>query len=367
MPVTVLQVLPEVDPGGAERIVLSLARHLPPGRFRVEVAALDGRGALAEGFRALGCPVHDLGCRTPLHLMVAGGRLRKLVAEVRPAIVHSHLLRAHLAAAGAGRWPGVSATVATEHQADPRRWALRLIRRATRGTTRVTAVSNGVRRHLLAAGFDAARMTTVANGIELDGLGAARPLERSLLGLPGEARVALFTGRLTYQKGLDILLKAMAGQAAEAQAMHLLVAGEGQARPSLEGLAMRLGVSPRVHFLGRRDDVRQLMKSVHLAVLPSRWEGLSLVLLEAMAAGLPVVTTAVEGAAEVLEDGVSGVLVPGEDPAALGAAMRRVFDDPALARRLGEAAAEKVRRDHSAEGMAAGYVKIYEHLLGARG
>lgn len=365
VPVTVLQVLPEVDPGGAERIVLSLARHLPGDRFHVEIATLDGRGSLAEEFRSLGCPVRDLGVKDSLHLIVAGRRLRELIGAVRPAIVHSHLLRAHLAAAGAGRCPGVVATAATEHQADPRRWALRLLRRATRRTTIVTAVSDGVRRHLLAAGFDAGRVTTIANGIELDPIDRAARLAPAELGLPPEARMALFVGRLTRQKGLDVLLAAMARLAPDVPAIHLLVAGDGEARSSLEGLASRLGLSARVHFLGRRDDVSQLMKTAHLAVLPSRWEGLSLVLLEAMAAGLPVVATRVEGQAEVIEDGVSGLLVPSEDPAGLAEAMRRLLGDAALSARLGEAAAEKVRREHSAETMAARYAELYNHLLAA--
>jgi glycosyltransferase involved in cell wall biosynthesis len=378
----VLQVLPEVDPGGAERIVLSLARHLPHDRFRVELAALDGRGAMAEQFRALGCPVHDLGLAPPdgrlyltsyaLSVWRSRRRLRQLINKVRPEIVHSHLFRAHLAAAHAPGCPGVRATLATEHQADPRRWALGLIRRATRRTSCVTAVSGGVHRHLAAHGFEAARLETIPNGIELSPIDQAAPLSAAELGLPEGAHIALFVGRWTPQKGVDVLLEAMRKLVADVPDLHLVMACGKQPSwggqvfdPPTDGppLLRAWGLEGRAHFLGYRDDVPRLMKTAHLVVLPSRWEGLSLVLLEAMAAGRPVVATAVEGQSEVLADGVNGLLVPRENPGALAAAMRRVLDDAPLASRLAAAAAEKARSDHSAETMASRYAALYDRLL----
>jgi len=385
VPVTVLQVLPEVDPGGAERIVLSLARHVPRDRFRLELAALDGRGALAAESRALGCPVHDLGLAPPdgrlyltsyaLSVWRSRRRLRQLIAQIRPTIVHSHLFRAHLAASCAPGCAGVRATLATEHQADPRRWALGLIRRATRRAACVTAVSDGVRRHLVAHGFAPARLETIPNGIELSPIDQAVPLTAAELGLPDGARLALFVGRWTPQKGVDVLLEAMRKLVGDVPDLHLVVVCGKQPSwggqvfdPQTDGppLLEQWGLAGRAHFLGYRNDVPRLMKSAHLVVLPSRWEGLSLVLLEAMAAGRPVVATAVEGQAEVVADGVNGLLVPRENPAALAAAMRRVLGDAPLARRLGNAAAEKARRDHSAETMALRYAALYDRLLAGR-
>ena len=361
-PANVLQVVPEVDPGGAERIVLSLARLLPPERFRVSVAALDGRGRLGGAFRDAGCTVHDLGARgrwSP----GAAGRLRRLIRSTGPAIVHSHLFRAHLAAARAVRGNRPPVTLATEHQADPRRWALGVLRWATRRTTLVTAVSEGVRAHLVAHGFAPQRVRTVLNGIDVEAAGGAAARSPAELGLPEGAQAVLFAGRLMRQKGLDVLLCAVSRVAADLPSLHLLVAGDGPHRGQLETQSAALGLRGRVHFLGWRDDMPRVMRSACAAVLPSRWEGLSLVLLEAMAAGLPVVATSVEGHAEVLEPDVTGLLVAPDDAGALAGALRRLLSDAALSGRLGAAAGEVVRRRHTAEAMASRYAALYAELL----
>ena len=377
--ISVLQVLPEVDPGGAERVVLMVARHVPRERFAVSVAALDGRGPLGEEFRKLGCTVHDLGLRGRWSFGAAR-RLRRLIREVRPAIVHSHLLRAHLATAWALRGfasggrhrqtaapedPDVCwapAWVATEHQADPRGWALRVLRWAARRAAVVTAVSEGVRQHLIAHGFQAEKVVTIPNGVEVGPIEAATAIPRRELGLPDDARVAIFVGRLARQKGLDVLLRAMAEIACDPPALHLLAVGEGPDRAKLERLARRLGLAERVHFLGRRGDVPRLLKSADLCVIPSRWEGLSLVLLEAMAAGVPMVATRVAGSEEVIEHEKNGLLVPPKDARAMADAMRGVLDDP---RRAREWAAGTRRIAHTAEIIAERYGHIYEDL--ARG
>jgi len=362
--IDVLQLLPELDPGGAERVVLALACLLPRDRFRVSVAALDGRGALADAFRDAGCDVHDLGSRkrSPMR---AAGPLRRLIERTRPTVLHSHLFRAHLAARLAGAARRVPVTVATEHQADPRWWAVRMARWATRPATRVTAVSDGVRRHLVRHGFPPDRVCTVANGIDPEPFDGAEPLPRSELGLPDDAQVALFVGRLTRQKGVDVLLGALSALVAALPHLNVLIAGDGPDRASLEQLARRLNVAGRARFLGRRDDVPRLMKTADAAVLPSRWEGLSLVLLEAMAARLPVVATTVEGHSEVIEDGVTGLLVRPEDPAALAGALRRAVTDRVAAGRLGAAARQTLEDRYTSAAMAARYEHAYDALLRA--
>jgi len=355
--VEILQVIPELDPGGAELILLSLCRLLPRERFRVTVAALDGRGALAERVRTIGCEVEDLGLRSSWS-PAAGRRLREVILRRRPALVHSHLFRAHLALGAAAKKMSGLVTVATEHQADPRGWALWFMRRATRRMSAITAVSDGVRRHLIAHGFPADHVRTVANGINVEEIDAVAPAARHELGLPEGARVAAFVGRLTQQKGLDILLAAMRQLVAVRPELHLLVAGRGQPEKIDEPR-----LADRVHFLGWRGNVPAILKAADVVVLPSRWEGLSLVLLEAMAARRPVVATQVEGQGEVIEDGVSGLLVPPEDPAALGAAMERILSDAAFGRHLGEAARRKVEQSYTDRKMAARYAALYDELL----
>lgn len=362
--VHVLQVLPELDPGGAEHVVLSLARHLPAHGFRVSVAALDGRGALAEKFEQLGCRVTDLGLRRRVSTRAAR-RLREIIRHDKPGIVHSHLFRAHLASARAVRSTDVRITVATEHQADPRRWAMRLLRWTSRNTTAITAVSEDVRHHLVTRGFRPDRVHALANGIEIGPIDQAVAIPPAQLGLPSDAQVVLFVGRLTAQKGLDVLLRAMARLAMSHPGLHLLVAGEGSERASLQRLASQLALASRVCFLGHRTDIAELMKTAHLAVMPSRWEGLSLVLLESMAAAVPVVATAVAGHGELVADGRTGLLVPPEDPAAMADAMTRLLEDRAMASHMAAAACDRVRREFTAGQMAGRYAGLYHGLLSA--
>ncbi|MBN2581565.1 MAG: glycosyltransferase [Planctomycetes bacterium] len=358
----ILQLLPEVDPGGAERVVLMLARHLPRERFDVSVAALDGRGALGAALREAGCPVYDLGGRG-CYSVGSLPAFCRLVRTVRPDIVHSHLFRAHLAAAWSGCRKHTRAVVMTEHQADPRRWAMWLLRRAARRADALTAVSEGVRSHLIARGFSPESVLMLPNGIETQPLAEAQPACRATLSLPDDARMLLFAGRLTRQKGLDVLLAALSSLAADYPSLRLVVAGDGEDRPALTALAARLGLAQRVVFLGRRDDVPSLMKAADVVVLPSRWEGLSLVLLEAMAAGRPVVATRVEGQTETIDHGRTGLLVESESPEAMAAAICRVLDDTALAARMSEAAAAQVLQHFTATAMASRYADLYDRLL----
>lgn len=290
-------------------------------------------------------------------------RLRELIARLQPDIVHSHLLRAHLAVSLATCCRRAPMIIMTEHQADPRWWALRLLRMAARKATAVTAVSEAVRLHLLAHGFSSDRVLALPNGIDIETIARAEPVSRGRLGLPEDARVLLFVGRLTRQKGLDILLNAFSMVAAEAPEAQLLVAGDGEDRRELEDLAEWLGLGRRVHFLGRRDDVPGLLKAAEACVLPSRWEGLSLVLLEAMAAGRPIVATRVEGHQEVLTEGRTGLLVEPQSPDALASALRRLLADAPLAARLGAAARDRVSREFTATAMTSRYVNLYDELL----
>jgi len=285
------------------------------------------------------------------------------MARLQPDIVHSHLLRAHLAVSLASLCRRAPTIIMTEHQADPRCWALRLLRIASRKATVVTGVSEAVRRHLLDHGLSARRVVAIPNGIDVETVARAEPVAPDQLGLPEDSRVLLFVGRLTHQKGLDVLLNAFSMISAEVPAAHLLVAGDGEDRQELEHLAERLGLGRRVRFLGRRDDVPGLLKAAETVVLPSRWEGLSLVLLEAMAVGRPVVAARVEGHEEVLTDGETGLLVEPQSPEALASALRRLLSDASLAARLGGAAGDLVRRALTATTMTSRYIELYDELL----
>jgi glycosyltransferase involved in cell wall biosynthesis len=149
--------------------------------------------------------------------------------------------------------------------------------------------------------------------------------------------------------------------------MHVVIVGEGPERARLEAQAAHLGLAEQVHFVGHQQDVRPWLAAFDVCVLSSDWEGMSNAILEAMAAGLPVVATAVGGTPEVVVDGVTGFLVPPRDPQALADAILRLLRDPDLRRRMGEAGRAHVTEHFSVEQMVHKRERLYEELLKEKG
>ena len=182
----------------------------------------------------------------------------------------------------------------------------------------------------------------------------------------GAARVVGAIGRLVPQKAIHVLLDATPALLQAEPATRVMIVGDGPLRAALEAQARRLGIGHAVHFAGIQEDVVSAYAAMDVFVLPSRDEGFGLVLLEAMAMGVPVIGTRVIGVEDVVEDGANGLLVPYADAPALARAVRRLFDDGALADRLRETAAERVRRIYSREQFAAQVETVYRGLLHSR-
>jgi glycosyltransferase involved in cell wall biosynthesis len=318
----VLFVCTTLGVGGAEHVVARLGAGLA-GRFEVEAASLlppPAAGGAAAALRARGVPVHDLGGARKLLLPRALARLTVLAR--RADVVASFLFHANLLsrAARALARPRRPALVVSLRIAEPGRpWRLAAERFTAPLADRIVCVSQALRR--AARGAADPRYITIPNGVPIPV--APAPLA------PGAPWVAV--GRLERQKGHDVLIEAW--RLLGASAPPLRIAGGG---PLAEALRARAAGLP-IEFLGPRDDVPELLAGAGGFVLASREEGLSNAMLEAMAAGLPVVVTAVGGAPEALSGG-AGLLVPREAPAALAAAVREVAGDRARARALGAAA-----------------------------
>jgi glycosyltransferase involved in cell wall biosynthesis len=231
---------------------------------------------------------------------------------------------------------------------------------------RIVAVSEDTRKALLRQGYPARRLEVVHNGLDLDSLPAAGADGlRAELGIPEDAPLVGEIARLCDVKGQRELIAAVA----ELPEAHLVLVGRdleqgGAYAALLEREADRLGIGDRVVLAGYRDDPHAVLAQLDVVALPSRTEGLPVVLLEALAHGRAVVATPVGGTPELVTDGVTGLLVPPGDPAALAAALRRLLDDPALARRLGEAGRERVARDFSERSMTDRVLEIYEEAAG---
>jgi glycosyltransferase involved in cell wall biosynthesis len=356
--------------GGAEEMVLNLVRHLPD-RFEPVVCCINQMGPLGEELRRTGVPFSVLGLtpgiRRPFDLV----RLERHLAAIRPTIVHTFLLTASLYGRLAAMLARVPVIIGTEVNIYERKqarhvWAERLL---LRGTDAVVASAESVRDFYVdQLRADPAKIDVIYNAVDWEQLAtsASRDALRRTLGLPLDAPVAGIIARLTEQKGHRHLLAAVASTAALAN-VHLIVVGDGELRQALEDEAARHGIAARVHFLGARRDLGDLLSVMDTFVMPSLWEGLPLSLVLAMGAGLPAVATRVAGIPEVLHDGETGLLVPPGDSAALAASLTRVFSEPGLARKLGAAAAASVRPRFGVDGYVKGVSALYDRLLAAHG
>jgi glycosyltransferase involved in cell wall biosynthesis len=356
--------------GGAEEMVLNLVRHLPH-RFEPAVTCINRAGPIGEEIRQTGVPFQvldlDPGLRHPWHLLGIERHLRQL----RPDIVHTFLLTASLygrLAAILARVPIIVGTEVNiyEHKRAHHAFAERLL---MRGTDRVVVSAESVREFYVAqVHADPAAVDVIYNAVDWSQLATTttRGELRASVGVPDRAPLAGIIARLTEQKAHRHLLDALA-QTPSLATLHLLVIGDGELRDDLRNRVERLGLSQRVHFLGARRDLGNLIAAIDLFVMPSLWEGLPLSMVLAMGAGLPVVASRVAGIPEVVRDGVTGLLVPPADVEALGAALARLLGDPALRQTLGAAAAAFVRPRFGVDGYVESVSGLYDRLLAQTG
>jgi starch synthase (maltosyl-transferring) len=244
-------------------------------------------------------------------------------------------------------------------------WHLTLDRMTSRLACGSVCVSKDVLRFSVErGGLDPARLTVIPNGVDPSRFDVP-PADRASLGVPGDAFLALAVGRLDVQKGLPDLLDAVERAAADVPALRLAVAGDGPLRGWLETeVAARPGLAGRVRLLGRRDDVPALMRAADLLVHASHWEGMPNVVLEAMAAGLPIVATAVEGVDELVVPGETGWIVPVRDPDAMALAIREAAADRDAAGRMGRAGRARASDEFSTARMVGRYESLWAGVLG---
>lgn len=354
--------------GGAENAMLMLLGQLDRGRWAPALLLDAGgdAGPLEERAAAIGVPSRRVPAM-PLGLTGArnaAGLAHRLRRE-RPALFHAHLswplaAKWALAAAVAARVPSV-ATVQLIPAMELERSSALQLRLLARGVGRYIAVSEAIASELASRfGWPAAKIEVVYNAVDLDRFGGEAPngLLEELGG--GAAPLVLTAARLDEQKGHDVLLRA----AAALPGAHFVLAGDGPLRGALEAEAARLGVAERVRFLGRREDVPQLLAACDVFALPSLYEGSSLAVLEAMAARRAVVSSAIGGTAELITDDEDGLLVPPNDAEALTAALRRLLDDAALRERLAARARQRAEGEFGSAAMGQRMEGIYAELLG---
>lgn len=358
----VLQVVLQLDPGGTERLVVELVR-----RFHSDipqaVCCIDAAGLWAPRLTAIGVDVTEIRRQPGFRLGVARA-VARAARRHGATVLHCHHYSPFVYGRLAGLLlPGVR-IVFTEHgrlsDAQPsqkRRLATGLL---SAGVRDLYAVSHDLRRHLREEGFPE-RMAVVWNGIDQgEAPGEAEQgRARALLGVQPEDIAIGTIGRLDPVKDFATLIRAFATAHRVDPRLRLFVIGDGAERAALAGTIEAEGVGGAARLFGHREDVAALLPGLDLYVNSSITEGISLTILEAMAAERPVVATAVGGTPEVVEEGRTGRLVPARDVATLAAAMLEVTRAPALARTLGVAGRQRVLAHFTLDRMVARYADIY--------
>jgi glycosyltransferase involved in cell wall biosynthesis len=356
--------------GGAEEMVLNLVRRLPP-RFEPVVCCIHAAGPLGEEIRATGVPFRVLGLTPGLKRPFDVFGIRNYLREMAPHILHPFLLTASLygrAAAMLARVPVVLGTEVNVY-ADKRRWHALAERLLMKKTDAVIASAESVRAfYVEQVQADPRRVEVIYNAVDWSALDRTVPRDsmRASLGIPPAAPLACIIARLTEQKGHRDLVEALAATPALA-ALHVLVVGDGALREPLQELVRARSLGDRVHFLGARRDLGDLLGASDLFVMPSLWEGLPLSMILALGAGLGVVATRVAGIPEVVKDGETGLLVPPGDPRALGDALARLVADEELRARLGASARAFVVPRFGVDGYVASVSALYDRLLAEKG
>lgn len=356
----------ELDVGGAERALVALATGLDRSRWAPSVLSLGPPGPLVEPLEAAGVPTAslDLDPRRPISGVV---RLARALRRHHPELVQSFLFHANLASRLAAPLTGAPWVIGGIRVAErEKRWH----RALERGTEWLTAgsvcVSEGVYRFSVdVTRLHPERLVTIPNGIDPTPYDQPLPTARSELGVPEDALVILFLGRLTRQKGVDALLDAFRVVQRNNPSIHLVIVGDGP-----EADRLRNAYCPqepghdRIRWLGSRRDVPALLRMANVLALPSRWEGMPNVLLEAMAASRPVVATAVEGSRELVVPGQTGWLVPPEDAMGLAQALLDAASDRGRLERFGAAGRRRVEQSYSIAAVVSAYDRLWSAVLG---
>jgi glycosyltransferase involved in cell wall biosynthesis len=332
----VLHVLCDLSGGGAERLVLDLCRF---STVETAVATVHRGGELDGAFSAAGVSVRCADRRRGRAGLRATARLARWASQVD--VVHTHLWAGDTWGRPAAWLGGCRAVVTTEHntRADsPLR--SRIWTAMAPLSDRIVCVSRSAAQTLADAGIAPDRLTVIDNGVDLSRFSS----------VPRPGAGVLAVGRLTRQKGFDVLLDAL-----RLSPVPTTILGEGEDRGLLESRAVGLPVT----LPGWRSDIRPALRAAAVLVIPSRWEGFGLIAVEAMASGVPVIASGVDGLAEVVGD--AGVLVPPEDPVALSAAIRRLLADPDLQADLRQRGLSRARQ-LSIERTVARYEALYREI-----
>lgn len=366
--------------GGDSVLVVALSEAAREVGITADILTTDDR--FQDAVRAANLGLVDLDViRRPIRPLWDYRGLRRLtrfLADSGYDLVHTHTSKGGFVGRWAAARAGIPAVVHTVHgfafheESSPTavRVYTTMERRAATWCDRIVTVSEFHRRWALEAQIAPGRkLVAIPNGLPPRRVETGRDVSevRGELGLESGELMVLSTGRLAEQKGIEYLIRAVDLVPSEPVRFKVFLAGDGPLRADLEKLGASLGVSDRITFLGFRDDIGSLLAAADLVVLPSLWEGMSISLLEAMAAQRPVITTSIGSNLEVTDKGEGALLVPPKDPVRLAEVMQLAMADAGLRTRVSARGAEIQRSRYREDIMLAKYMDLYDDLLTEKG
>jgi len=373
--VKVLHLINTLSAGGAELHLLTLCRHLKRRGLNLVVACLkeevSGSRSLRPDFHREGIPVIDLHAERRFEARCIP-RLFRLLRAHQPALIHTHLPRADFVGAFSRLLSPTVPWIASVHDIYNRSWSgswtLPLFNYVWRRADAVIAISQAVQDWLLRERrFPAANVTVIHYGIEAEGFDLRHVPEGSPRGLGGSIVIGS-VGRLEPRKGHEDLIRAMPDILRQVPQATLCIAGHDPwgYGPTLQAVIAELGVEAQVQLVGFENDVPAFLHALDIFALASRSEGFGQVVIEAMAAGKPVVASRIAPLTEIVMDGETGLLVEPENPKAFAEAIVWLLTHREAAQHMGRCGQERVRNHFSAEQMAAKTLALYQQVLSAR-
>jgi glycosyltransferase involved in cell wall biosynthesis len=356
--IKVVNIIHDLHGGGAERFAVDLAKFLDRDKFAVEVICLRDEGNWKKELEALGISVQVLGGIRGFSFL-SFGKLLKAVKKAAPNIVHTHLFWGDFFGRLAAKLAGVKAIISTEQNLNLSEGFLKRTGKiaTARFARAIIAVSEAVKKYAIKyEGAKEKQLEIIPNGLEIEKfLNTERNYDNG-----GRELVVGSIGRLAEQKGFDCLIKALV----DVKSVKCLIAGEGEKRKELQGLIDQLGLGEKVKLVGWQENIKKFLAGLDIFVLPSRWEGLGIVILEAGLSGLPVVASRVDGILDIISDGQDGLFFTAGNEGELAAQIKRLQADPGERERLGKRLQEKIREKFDIKKIAKRYEAVYLEALG---